>query len=84
MSSAAEIQAAVERLPSAERLALFHWLEQTKDVRAEKLTALRALIDEGDRDLAEGRFTTLESDDDFRALGDDIRQRSRERLGQGA
>ena len=34
----AEIQAAVARLPATDRIALFHWLENTDVVRAEQLT----------------------------------------------
>ena len=47
MSSVAEIQAAVERLPVGERVALFHWLEETAAIRAEKHRALLADLDEG-------------------------------------
>ncbi len=84
MSTVAELQAAVERLPVADRIALYHWLSQDEAVLAAELTALRAAVDAGDRDLAEGRYTVLESDDDFQALATDIKQSARSRLGKSA
>lgn len=84
MSTVAEVQAAVERLPAADRIALFRWLGQDGAVRTEELAALRAAIDEGDRDLAEGRYTALETDTDFRAFADEIKQAGRARLAKRA
>jgi hypothetical protein len=82
MSTVAEVQAALQRLPAADRVALFNWLGQDEAVRAGELTALRAAVDEGDRDLVEGRYIVLESDADFRALADDIGQTGRARLAK--
>jgi hypothetical protein len=69
MSTVAEIKLAVERLPGPERLELFHWFEETAEVRAEKLAALRedlALgLDQADRgELISGDkvFQTLRND----------------------
>jgi|GEM_PF-3069511 len=47
MSTVAEIQAAVERLPVTDRIALFHWLENTDVVQAEETRALLADLDLG-------------------------------------
>ena len=60
MSNVAEIQAAVERLPLGERVALFYWLEETDAIRTEKRRTLLADLDAGlaeaDRgELIEGR-----------------------------
>jgi hypothetical protein len=84
MSTVAEVQAAVERLPAADRIALFRWLGQDAAIRTEELASLRAAIDEGDRDLAEGRYTTLETDSDFQALADEIKQAGLPRIAKGA
>lgn len=84
MSTVAEIQAAVERLPATDRIALFRWLGQDEAVRTEELAALRTAIDEGDRDLAEGRYTTLETDADFQTLADEIKQAGIPRIAKGA
>lgn len=84
MSSVAEVQAAVRRLPAADRVTLFQWLGRDRAVRAKELAALRAAVDEGDRDLAEGRYTVLETDADFRALAADVKQTVRSRLAKRA
>ena len=47
MSTVAEIQAAVERLPATDRIALFHWLEETDVVRAEEKRVLLSDLDAG-------------------------------------
>ena len=84
MSTIAEVQAAVGRLPAADRIAPFRWLGQDEAVRTEELAALRAAVDEGDRNLAEGRDTTLETDADFRAFADEITQAGRARFAKRA
>jgi predicted 2-oxoglutarate/Fe(II)-dependent dioxygenase YbiX len=56
MSTVAEIQAAVERLPATDRIALFHWLEETDVVRGEER---RALLDELDAGLTEADRSEL-------------------------
>ncbi|MSU50560.1 MAG: hypothetical protein EXS37_15985 [Opitutus sp.] len=60
MSTVTEIKSAVERLPVGERLAIFHWLEETETVRMEKRHALLADIDAG---LAEADVGNLISGD---------------------
>ena len=80
MSTVAEVQAAVERLTTADRVALFRWLGQDEAIRAEELAALRLAVDEGDRDLAEGRYITLETDADFQALASEIKQAGQTRV----
>ncbi|MBC7368949.1 MAG: hypothetical protein H7343_19415 [Undibacterium sp.] len=77
MSTVSDVQATVKRLPAADRVALFRWLGRDEAVRTEEITALRAALDEGDRDLAAGRFTVLESDEDFLSLATDIKNAGR-------
>ena len=66
MSNVTEIKLAVGRLAAPERLELFHWFEETAEVRAEKLAALR-------EDLALGldqadRGELISGDEVFREL----------------
>ena len=84
MSTVAEVQAAVAHLSASDRVALFRWLEKDEAIRAEELAALRAALDEGDRDLAAGRFTSLETNEDFLKLTDDIKRSGRARLERSA
>ncbi len=56
MSTVAEIRAAVERLPANERLALFHWLEESETVHAEKRRLLLADIDIGLAEADQGKL----------------------------
>jgi len=71
MSTVAEIQAAVARLPATDRIALFYWLEKTDVVRAEETRALLADLDLG---LAEAdRGELLEGD----AVIESLRARAR-------
>jgi predicted transcriptional regulator len=52
MSAVAEVQAAVARLPAADRVALFHWLEEKRHDLLAKIDAGLAEADRGE--LIEG------------------------------
>ena len=84
MSTVAEVQATVERLPASDRVALFRWLGQDDAIRTQELEDLRSAVDEGDRDLAEGRYLTLETDADFQTLADEIKQAGQARIAKRA
>jgi hypothetical protein len=84
MSTVAELQTAVKRLPAADRVALFQWLSRDRAVRARELAALRAAVDEGIRDHEEGRFIEIRTPAEHRAFFDDIKRRGRARLKKSA
>ena len=69
MSTVAEIKLAVARLAGPERLELYHWIEETAEVRAEKIAALREEIalglgqaDRGELIPGDEVFRTLRAD----------------------
>ena len=53
-------------------------------VQKEQLKRLRAAIDIGDRDLAEARYTEINTDAELRAFFDDIKRRGRARRKRSA
>jgi predicted transcriptional regulator len=61
MSTIAEIKSAVERLPVDDRLALFHWLEETEAVRVEKHRLLLTEIDAGLAEADRGELIPAET-----------------------
>ena len=84
MPTIAEIKAAASKLPVKHRTDLLVQLAEDKAVQKEQLARLRALSDEGDRDLAEGRCIEINSKADLRALFDDIKRRGRARFKRSA
>lgn len=84
MPTVAAIKAAARKLPVADRTDLLVDLAMDAAVRKEQLTRLRAAIDEGDLDLAEGRSTEINSQAELRALFDDVKRRGRTRVKQSA
>lgn len=84
MPTAAKVKSAARQLPVQDRADLFEDFAMDDAVRKEQLKRLRAAIDEGDRDLAEGRYTMIRTDSDLRALFDDIKRRGRARLKRSA
>lgn len=49
-------------------------------VRKEQLARLRAAVEEGERDIAEGRYTAISSKAELRGFFDDIKRRGRAAL----
>lgn len=84
MSTVAEVKAAARKLPVKDRTDLAEALAMDDAVTKERLARLRAMIDEGDRDLAEGRYITIRTAADLRALSADIKRRGRDRLKRSA
>ena len=84
MPTIAEIKAAASKLPVKHRTDLLVQFAEDKAVQKERLTRLRALVDAGDRDIAEGRSLEIKSKADLRALFDDIKHRGRARLKRSA
>lgn len=84
MPTVAAIKAAARKLPVADRTDLLVDLAMDAAVRKEQLARIRAAIDEGDLDLAEGRYTEIDSETEIRALFDDAKRRGRARVKQSA
>ena len=84
MTTVAEVQAAADKLSVAGRVQLLEHLAQDDTVRRKQLARLRAMIAEGERDHAEGRFIEITSAVEHRAFFDDIKRRGRARLKRTA
>lgn len=84
MPTVAEVQAAADKLPVLGRVQLLEHLAQDEAVRRKQIARLRAAIDEGMRDHAEGRFIEIKSAAEHRAFFDDIKRRGRARLKKSA
>ena len=84
MPTVAEVKAAADKLPVAARVELLEHLAQDKAVARKQLARLRAAVEEGDRDLAEGRYTEVRSAAELRKLFDDIRHRGQARQKRSA
>jgi len=84
MVTAAQIKAAARKLPVKDRADLLEALASDKAVRKERLTRLRTLIAEGERDLAAGRYTPIRDSAELRTFFDDIKRRARERIKRSA
>jgi hypothetical protein len=84
MPTATQIKAAARKLPVKDRADLLEALAQDRAVRKEQLLRLRAMIEVGDRDLAEGRSIAISNHMELRAFFDDIKRRGRERLKRSA
>ncbi len=57
-------------------------LKAQKDEQQAKLEHLRAELQKGLDDLEAGRYVELSTEEDFRAMSDDVRRRGRERLAK--
>lgn len=84
MSTTAQIKAAARKLPVADRADLLETFVRDAGVRKESQARLRALIDEGDRDLAAGRVIEVRNAAELRVFFDDIKRRSRARIKRSA
>lgn len=84
MATVAEIKAAASKLPVKHRTDLLEHLAQDPAVQRQQLTRLRAAVEEGERDLAEGRYIEINSKAELRAFFDDIKRRGRARLKRSA
>ena len=84
MPTVAAIKSAARRLPVADRTDLLVDLAMDDAVRKEQLARLRAMLAEGERDLAEGRYIEITSAAEHRAFFDDIKRRGRARLKRSA
>ena len=84
MPTAVQIKAAARKLPVADRTDLLEELARDASVRNESLARLRAMIAEGDRDLAEGRYTEVRTSAELRAFFDEVKRHGRARLKRSA
>lgn len=84
MPNAAEIKAAARKLPVKDRADLLTAFAMDKAVQKEQLARLRAEIAEGERDLAEGRYTEIRNTAELRNFFDDIKRRGRARIKRSA
>jgi hypothetical protein len=84
MPTAAQIKAAARKLPVKDRADLFEVFAMDNAVQKERLARLRAMIAEGERDLAEGRYIEIRSTAEHRAFFDDIKRRVRARMRKSA
>lgn len=84
MPTIAEIKAAARKLPVRHRTDLLETLAMDKAVRKEQLSRLRAAVEEGERDIAEGRYTEINSKAELREFFDDIKRQGRAALKRSA
>jgi len=84
MPTVAEIKTAARKLPVKDRADLLEQLAQDPAIQKEQLTRLRTAVEEGERDLAEGRYTEINSKAELREFFDDIKRRGRARLKRSA
>jgi hypothetical protein len=80
MPTVAEIKAAARKLPVKHRTDLLEDFAQDPAIQKEQLARLRAAVEEGMRDHAEGRYIEINSAAEHRAFFDDIKRRGRARL----
>jgi hypothetical protein len=84
MPTAAQIKAAAHKLPVKDRADLLEALAGDEAVRKERLARLQALVGEGERDLAKGRYTEIRTPAELRAFFDGIKRRALERTKRSA
>jgi len=84
MPTIAEIKAAARKLPVKHRTDLLEAFAMDEAVRKEQLARLRAAVEEGERDIAAGRYTATNSKADLREFFDDIKRRGRAALKRSA
>ena len=84
MPTVAEIKAAARKLPVKHRTDLLEHLAQDPAIQKEQLARLRAAVEEGERDFAEGRYIEINSKAELREFFDDIKRRGRTRLKRSA
>lgn len=84
MPTVAAIKLAARRLPVKDRADLLEQLVQDPAIQKEQIARLRAAVEEGERDFAEGRYTEINSKAELREFFDDIKRRGRSRLKRSA
>ncbi len=84
MPTVAEIKAAARKLPVKHRTDLLEYFAQDPAIQKEQLARLRAAVEEGERDFAEGRYIEINSKAELREFFDDIKRRGRTRLKRSA
>lgn len=84
MPTVAEIKTAARKLPVKDRVDLLEQLAQDPAIRKEQLARLRTAVEEGERDLTEGRYTEIKSKTELREFFDDIKRRGHARLKRSA
>ncbi len=84
MPTVAEIKAAARKLPVKHRTDLLEHFAQDPAIQKEQLSRLRAAVEEGERDFAEGRYIEINSKAELREFFDDIKRRGRTRLKRSA
>lgn len=84
MPTIAKIKAAARRLPVKDRVDLLEQFAQDPAIQKDQIARLRAAVEEGERDLAEGRYTEINSKAELREVFDDIRRHGRARLRRSA
>ena len=80
MPTIAAIKAAARKLPVKHRTDLLEDLARDEAVHREQISRLRAAVEEGMRDHAEGRYIEINTAAEHRAFFDDIKRRGRARL----
>ena len=84
MPTIAAIKAAARKLPVKHRTDLLEHFAQDPAIQKEQLARLRAAVEEGERDFAEGRYIEINSKAELREFFDDIKRRGRARLKRSA
>ena len=68
MPTVAEIKAAARKLPVKHRTDLLEDFAQDPAIQKEQLARLRAAVEEGERDFAEGRYIEINSKASLRLI----------------
>lgn len=84
MPTKAQIKAAARKLPAADRADLLEEFARDKAVQEEQLARLRAMIEEGEKDLREGRYIEIKTKAEHRAFFDEIKRQAKARLKRSA
>lgn len=84
MPTIAAIKAAARKLPVKHRTDLLEDLSRDDAIRREQIARLRAAVEEGERDFAEGRYIEINSKAELREFFDDIKRTGRARLKRTA
>ena len=79
MSTVDEIKLAALKLPPADKLDLYRWLDESAEVRSWRLEELKREIQKGIDSLEQGRFTEHD-ETSLDGLARDIKTRGREML----
>jgi tRNA A-37 threonylcarbamoyl transferase component Bud32 len=84
MPTIAAIKAAARKLSVKHRTDLLEDFARDEAVHREQISRLRATVEEGERDFAEGRYIEINSKAELREFFNDIKRRGRARLKRSA